>query len=371
MKVGLVVTNDCNLGCSYCYSPRKKVTVDPEIAKAFIDDGYLKTPAEELFDVNVIGGEALLKAGLLEDLFTYTLERYESHPGGIEFSLTTNGTLVNTPRAIALFERFRSRLSVGVSIDGTKEAHDRNRIFHSGKGSWDQAVEGYRTLEAIGLKVLDVNATFGPDTAVDIQESLIFLSDLTQSNRLACNPVSEWIIDKNEALRLANQFFEVFKHNNRHHPGKRIDGLNCNFNALGHPSTPLSKEVNRSLAGYWCRVGQSNSATLGYDGGVYPCNRFQNNDTMRLGKRTQSGYVPTPDRTARLLELADQFEFFPDECQRCALKQMCAYCIAAAYKDAPTPESVRAWFALKHPCGWTYARYLAEYLNNRGLYAFY
>lgn len=371
MKVGLVVTNDCNLGCSYCYSPRKKVTVNPDIAKAFIDDGYLQTPTDELFDVNVIGGEALLKAGLLEDLFAYTLDRYGDHPGGVEFSMTTNGTLVSTPKATRLFERFRSRLSVGVSIDGTKEVHDKNRIFHSGQGSWDRAVEGYRILDAIGLKVLDINATFGPDTSESIVDSLIFLSDLTAINRLACNPVSEWVIEKNEALRLANQFFDVFKHNNQHHPGKRIDGLNCNFNAIGHPSIPLAKEVNRRTSGYWCRVGQSNSATLGYDGGVYPCNRFQNNETMRLGNRSENGFTPAPERVSRLLELAEQFEYFPEECQTCELKQMCAYCCAAAYSGTPTPESVRAWFALKHPCGWTYARYLAEFLNNRGLYAFY
>jgi uncharacterized protein len=52
----------------------------------------------------------------------------------IDFSLTTNATLLTEEIADFLAEH---KIGVTVSIDGDKELHDRMRIFHNGKGSYD------------------------------------------------------------------------------------------------------------------------------------------------------------------------------------------------------------------------------------------
>src|SRR5262249_12575320 len=52
----------------------------------------------------------------------------------VEYSLTTNATLLTEEIADFLAEH---RFGVTVSIDGDKELHDRMRVFHSGRGSYD------------------------------------------------------------------------------------------------------------------------------------------------------------------------------------------------------------------------------------------
>jgi uncharacterized protein len=74
----------------------------------------------------------------------------------IEFSLTTNATLLNEEIIEFLSEH---RIGVTVSIDGDRELNDRMRVFHDGRGSYDviapkikQLLAGHRT-NSIGARV--------------------------------------------------------------------------------------------------------------------------------------------------------------------------------------------------------------------------
>ena len=135
MKLGLLVTNDCNLGCSYCYSPKQNLTVDLDSAIALLEHVLTEIPESECLELGFIGGECFLKPRLMADYLAYASKRLEQHPGGWFCSATTNGTLLGTEAAMALLERYKDRWSIGVSIDGGKILHDANRIYSDGSGS--------------------------------------------------------------------------------------------------------------------------------------------------------------------------------------------------------------------------------------------
>ena len=56
----------------------------------------------------------------------------------INFLINTNATLISE-EIVELFRKYRFRVTV--SIDGYREIHDENRIYHNGKGSFSMVTE--------------------------------------------------------------------------------------------------------------------------------------------------------------------------------------------------------------------------------------
>lgn len=356
MKIGLVLTNDCNLGCSYCYSPRQRLALDTQTALDWIDVCIEHCGPNDLIDVGVIGGEALLKTRLLEDIFEHSVKRAEHHPGGFTLSMTTNGTLATSKHAASLLERYAQYLSIGVSIDGTKEAHDQSRIYHSGAGSWNDAVAGFEYLKRLPLKALDINATFSPATRHLLVESVKFLLELANPHKLAINPTTDWHFDRNDALGLVGDFQKIFLYLAEHHPGKTIHNLTAREYELSlwQTGAPLDPFDVRQRSPHWCHVGTCESFTIGAGGRVYPCNRFQNQDRLQVANLIEGRLEWLPGADQTLKAMYSQFDDFPIECQTCPLKPHCSYCLAAGYESGDH----RSWLAARHHCGWTYARFL-------------
>jgi len=151
----LNVANKCNLHCSYCYEPEgakygsSPVQMDWDTARQSID--FLFQKAGNNREVNVIffGGEALLNFKLMREVVEYAEEQGREHDKKVDFSLTTNGTLL-TDEVIDFFQAHRFGLTV--SMDGPQELHDKRRFFLTArgekKGSYEQIVLRIKRLMA-------------------------------------------------------------------------------------------------------------------------------------------------------------------------------------------------------------------------------
>ena len=71
---------------------------------------------------------------LLKQVVAYANQRAAEQGRHIDFSLTTNATLL-TPAIIEFLSE--NNIGVTVSMDGPKEMHDHLRVFANGKGSYD------------------------------------------------------------------------------------------------------------------------------------------------------------------------------------------------------------------------------------------
>lgn len=133
----LNVANKCNLHCTYCYEPESAKygpaarQMDLETARASID--FLLQRAGQSPEVHVIffGGEALLNFTLMRQVVAYAQEKAQACGKQVDFSLTTNGTLL-TDEIIDFFQAHRFGLTI--SIDGPKELHDSRRAFRTVRG---------------------------------------------------------------------------------------------------------------------------------------------------------------------------------------------------------------------------------------------
>lgn len=143
----LEVTDACNLRCKYCiygdcYDANRnhgEGIMSWEVAKKAIDyyfslckNAINKNPQKQP-TIGFYGGEPLLNFSLIKKVVSYIQEKYKDYSPN--FNITTNGMLLDGQVTSFIVD---NDISVTISLDGSKEEHDRNRKMINGKGSFNK-----------------------------------------------------------------------------------------------------------------------------------------------------------------------------------------------------------------------------------------
>jgi uncharacterized protein len=148
----LNLTNQCNLSCQYCYEfgadkvatpAGKPKFMDFETAKASVDFLLQQSGGRGMIHITFFGGETLMNFPLLEKVVPYARKSAEGQGRSVDFSMTTNATLL-TPAIIEFLSE--NRIGVTVSMDGPADLHDKLRVFSNGRGSYDTIAPRVRAL---------------------------------------------------------------------------------------------------------------------------------------------------------------------------------------------------------------------------------
>lgn len=142
----------CNMRCRYCFyedvsehrQAKSMGIMSPETVKTLLLSAFDALEPHGHLQILFQGGEPTL-AGL--DYFQnfLALEKELCPPHiQISHSIQTNGMTLNDEWA----ELFREHaFLVGLSLDGTRELHDRFRVDATGKGSWTQVTKALACLQ--------------------------------------------------------------------------------------------------------------------------------------------------------------------------------------------------------------------------------
>lgn len=145
----------CNLGCSYCYYLKKEqlyaksdsFPMPDDILEEYIARHIAASP-DPVIRFSWHGGEPTV-LGL--DYFRNIVEvqkRHKDPKRKIVNGIQTNGTLLTEAWCRFLSEE---GFSVGLSLDGPQEMHDRYRLSKEGSPTHKQAMRGYRLLRRQGI----------------------------------------------------------------------------------------------------------------------------------------------------------------------------------------------------------------------------
>ncbi len=135
----------CNLHCIYCYEQTYMIkgttNIDPlemvDLQFERIDkimESYEKQYGKPTDDIRItiMGGEPLLRCNL--KTISYIFEQTKKRNYTID--IVSNGVDLNY--YIELFNKYKDTLDhIQITVDGVKKIHDKRRIFHDGKGSFD------------------------------------------------------------------------------------------------------------------------------------------------------------------------------------------------------------------------------------------
>ncbi|NLS11792.1 anaerobic sulfatase maturase [Vibrio sp. SM6] len=148
----------CNLHCDYCfylekegiYGPptqRSNLAMTDDVLRRFIKQ-YIQSQPTETVDFAWQGGEPTL-AGIafFEKVVAY--QKQYSDGRLITNAFQTNGVLINDKWSEFLAKH---NFLIGLSVDGTKELHDRYRVTKSGKGTFHRIVNAIESFKKYGVE---------------------------------------------------------------------------------------------------------------------------------------------------------------------------------------------------------------------------
>lgn len=316
------LTNQCNLSCQYCYEFGEDKIATPEGKKKFMDWETAKTAVDFLFaqsegrrtvHITFFGGEALMNFPVLRSVVDYSRTRAEERGVSVDFSLTTNGTLL-TPAIIDYLAE--NRVGVTVSLDGPREMNDQFRIFANGRGSYDIIAPKVRDLLARHhTRPIAARVTM-TSRAMDVFKIYRHLKHDLGFHEVGFAPVTTspdrlYSVNEPGMEEVFAQFGELAKEYLQFALRGELHG----FSNVSDTLAELHQGVNKS---HPCGAGLG---LLGVapSGDIAPCHRFVDSDQHALGsvftgidKKKQSAFLDRGNIQAK-----------PD-CHTCWARPLCA-----------------------------------------------
>lgn len=348
----LNVTNQCNLSCTYCYeygedkivnteNGRKPKFMSEQTARESVEFMLREAGDNPLAHLTFFGGETLLNLPVLKSTIEYARRRAAEVGKQVDFSLTTNATLLK-PEVIEFLAE--NRVGVTISIDGPKEVQDQFRVFSNGTGSYDIVMPKIRELlrrhrtRPVGARVtlttnhLDIQRIFRHLTEEVGFWEVGFAPVTTSPNRDYAIAESGFDSMLRQFQSLAAEFLEA-----------ALAGRHHGFSNVKDTLEEIHKGVSKPFP---CGAGLG-LLGVSTDGDVALCHRFAGSDEHKMGT-VRTGI----DRLVQIGFLEKHHIADKTDCSRCWARPLCAGgCYHEAhtrYGDTARPnlhycEWIRAW----------------------------
>lgn len=334
-SITFIVTKDCQLACKYCYLVGKnsKERMSFDVAKKAIDYilGNESIFNEKSVTWDFIGGEPFIEIDLIDSICDYIkTEMFRLNHHWFEsyrFNFSTNGINYADERVQRYVRKNLAHLSIGITIDGTEQKHDLNRVYkNSEKGSYKDVVKNI----PLWLSQFPHGATKVTISSEDlpfIKDSVIHLFTLgIHEVNINCVFEDVWkdgddSIFEEQLTELADEIITR---------GYYRDYA-CSFFSehIGKPMSPIDNNN-------WCGAGKMLSVDAA--GNFYPCTRFaayslREKKPLIIGN-VNDGLNFNLLRPFLALNRIDQT---PQKCLDCEVASGCAWCQGENYDAAETP----------------------------------
>jgi len=270
--------------------------------------------------VDFFGGEPLLNWDMVKAVVAYGRELEQRHNKKFRFTLTTNGVLVDED---VIDFCNREMQNVVLSLDGRPAVHDRFRVDHQGRGSYDTVVPKFQEfVQKRGDKGYYIRGTFTKNN-LDFLKDIQHMADLGFT-QLSMEPVVT-APDDPEALGEEDLFvlyeqyeqlaLEMLK---RKREGRGFDFYHYTIDLEHGPC------IHKRLSG--CGSGTEYLAVTP-EGDLYPCHQFVGDEAFKIGTLA-TGIT----NTGLQEEFACNTLLSRPECRECWAQLYCAGgCAANAY----------------------------------------
>lgn len=275
-------THSCNLNCGYCY-------IDENAENSRMDSETLERLVEQTIEVAGEEGRAhfLWHGGepLLMGMRFYeeVLELQGKHKGTTRIvnSIQTNGTLLTEDFAKFFKEH---KFGVGLSLDGPSEMQDEIRPYKSKKGSFDDVLRGVNIAKEYGIGggVIIVVNQKNKDRLAEVYDFLKKekingkLNPLIRSGK-AIHNFNDLGITAIEYGKAMNDLFDIWI-------GE--DELQVSLDPFDQLISSIVMGVPMGCS--HSESCQNNFYSVGPEGDVYPCGRFDGDLKWRLGNINDS-----------------------------------------------------------------------------------
>ena len=314
----LNVNTGCNLSCTYCYkedldTPSKGRRMAFDTAVRSIDLLLRESPDQQSYNIVFFGGEPLSNLGLIRDVVDHAEPRFAALGKAVNFSLTTNATLLNEGVVDWLDAH---RVGLTVSMDGPKALHDKNRKTVGGKGSYDAVAAKARMLlsryrsRPVGARVTLTAGVTAVEEIWDHLKNELGFSEVGFSP-VTSGPMTAFNLTGDELLEV----FEGMKSLGRRYHREALEGRNIGFSNMHQMMQDLYEGRSKALP---CGAGVGMLA-VDHSGELNLCHRFTGSDMETFGSVTEG---IARDRLSGFIEArADRSG---KGCATCRIRNLCS-----------------------------------------------
>ena len=334
----------CNMHCDYCFYRDEQMNRDRE-SYGLMTEGTLKNvirrslvPAEGQYSIAFQGGEPTLSGLEFFKKAAEYVKQYNRKNLKISFALQTNGYAID--EEWCRFFRDHQFL-IGLSLDGTKEIHDRYRHGGSGRNSYDRVLHTAELFNRFGVEY-NILTVVHREIAENIEaiyrdyrekgfHYLQFIPCLDPIGEpRGCRP---WSLTPEAygdfLIRLFDLWYADYRKNRQPYIRQFENYL---WVLLGYLPEACDQ---RGFCG--------NQLVAEADGSVYPCD-FYVLDEYRLGN-LNTDRLPAVDEKRKAIRFTERSLVLPQTCRNCAYFRICR---GGCYRHRPEEgeEGIRGlnWF---------------------------
>lgn len=315
----ILVTEECNLRCLYCYQKHRDIIMSQDIQDGIIH--YIQKNIRKYTGLQIswFGGEPLLCRDIIGRLSEAFIQICKEQHRSYKADITTNGYLLTTS---VLKELIKYRiLYYQITIDGLQDTHDMRKRLKDGSGTFEVI---FNNLVEIKQSIHTKTVTFlirsnflkGDLSSVQqcIREFYLYFGD---DDRFLFAPggAGDWGGGNTEGVSL-----DYFKKEDFRSLFDRL--LKCN--PLNYGFFHNFQNDGRNI----CYASKMHSYAIGADGKIYKCTcnfDFQEN---LLGHVSSNGDFIV-DRNKQMSFVVGAFRHLNETCSDCFFSIRCAgsYCI--------------------------------------------
>jgi uncharacterized protein len=309
MKVVLHLTTKCNLRCRYCYAPQTgRATMTPETAKLGID--LAVELGGKTACVSYFGGEPMLRFDLVRELTSYARAAGRAAGTQMHFRMSTNGTLLDEESLAFCRDH---QILFAISLDGDREAHDAQRVFANGRGSFDAIDEKLDLILAYN-PITVFTSVITPATAERLAPSIEYM--WSRGIRFIAHQLDythpDWTPERFAALEQSYRALARF-YVDKARAGQHFHLTMFDEKLRTHAKSPIA-------LGETCDFG-TRKISVHPDGRIFPCVQFVSDKPGAADFCI--GHVETGLTSKRDALVAENKRSRP-QCEGCALLGRCA-----------------------------------------------
>ncbi|CAG9623699.1 radical SAM/SPASM domain-containing protein [Sutcliffiella rhizosphaerae] len=311
LELTIMPNEDCNFRCKYCYESFAKNFMSESVQKGIIKFLEKNLHRYKFLNVSWFGGEPLTAIPIIEDLSRQMIDLCKKNRIPYAAGMTTNGYNLNLD-VFKKMQKCRVR-KYQITIDGTAETHDKQRVQINGDSTFEQIVKNLK----------------------DIKENIKSHSFHIMIRSNITGPVLHNIDKYIEFLK--KEFsgdirFSSFWQAAGNWGGdsvKQIESTFCNttdyLSALGDASDEgISFNMYRDMmkpTGSVCYASKKNSFVIGSDGIIYKCTVAFDMEENQVGMLSENGIMHI-DHDKHSLWVAGHESIDPT-CQKCYFRPAC------------------------------------------------
>lgn len=322
----LHVAHDCNLKCAYCFASQgdfngEKLLMPLEVGKKALDFLVDHSGSRLNLEVDFFGGEPLMNLDVVKELVAYGRSLEGPRHKHFNFTMTTNGVLLNDENMAWLDENMNN---VVLSLDGRKEVNDRMRKTVNDKGSYDLIIDDIKKMAALreGKKDYYVRGTYTKHN-LDFSKDVAFLAEQGFGS-ISVEPVvaeegMDYAILEEDLDTILPEYDKLaLDYLNRKEKGLDYQFFHFKIDLDGGPC------VYKRLSG--CGAGRDYVAVTP-EGDLYPCHQFVGNTDFCMGSVDAGITRPEVRETFTQANLVKK-----EACSQCWCRYFCGGgCHANAY----------------------------------------